>query len=107
MTVAVTEFEGLDLARASVDNIADCTGTGAGESGLAMLFPHFVQRLESRRREGIAGAIEPLVEVVAPRRRGMRSNLLEVPAQLVQRLGSEGCQQLIPDDLFRPLGDVR
>jgi hypothetical protein len=65
MTVAVTEFEGLDPARASVDCIADCAGTGAGESGLAILFPHLIQRLESRRREGIAGAIEPLVEVVA------------------------------------------
>ena len=37
----------------------------------------------------------------------MRSNLLEVPAQLVQHLGPERRQQLVPDDLFRALGDVR
>jgi hypothetical protein len=68
MAIAVTEFEGLDAARASVDSIADCAETGAGESGLAILFPHLVQRLESRLREGIAGLVEPLVEVVAARR---------------------------------------
>jgi hypothetical protein len=32
--------------------------------------------------------------------------LLEVPAQLVERLGPERCQQLVPDDLFRALSDV-
>jgi hypothetical protein len=42
MTVAVTEFKGLDPTRASVDSIADCTATGAGESGLAILLPGFV-----------------------------------------------------------------
>jgi hypothetical protein len=53
---------------------------------------HFVQGLESRRREGIAGKIEPLVEVVVPRWRRVRSNLFEVPAQFVQGLGSHGRQ---------------
>ena len=107
MTVAVTEFKGLDPTRASVDSITDRTGTGAGESGLAVLFPGSVQGLEPRRREGVAGSIEPLVQVAAARRRGMRSNLLEVPAQLVENLGLERRQQLVPDDLFRALGDVR
>ena len=61
----MAKFKSLDPARASVDSSADFAGTGAGESGLVILFPHLVQRVESRRREGIAGAIEPLVEVVA------------------------------------------
>jgi hypothetical protein len=42
MTVTVTEFKGLDPTRASVDSIADRAGTGAGESGLAILLPGFV-----------------------------------------------------------------
>ena len=37
----------------------------------------------------------------------MRANLLEVPAQLVDHIGSERRQELVPDDLFRSLGDVR
>jgi len=37
----------------------------------------------------------------------MRSNLPEVPAQFVQGLGSQGRQQLIPDDLLGALGDAR
>jgi hypothetical protein len=107
MAVSVTEFEGLDPAHASVDSVADCAGTGAGESRLAIVFPHLVQRLESRRREGIAGAIEPLVEVVAAWWCGMRSNLLEVLAQFVHHVCPERRQQLIPNDLFRSLSDVR
>ena len=107
MAVAVTEFEGLDTPSTGVDSVADCAGTGAGESALAILFPRLVQRLESRRGEGIAGAIEALVEVVAARWCAVRSYLLEVPAQLVDRLGPEWRQQLVPDDLFRSLSDVR
>ena len=42
MTVAVTAFEGLDSACASVDSIADYAGAGASESGLAILFPDLV-----------------------------------------------------------------
>ena len=48
MAVSVTEFEGLDPAHASVDSVADRAGTSPGESGLTILFPHLVQRLESR-----------------------------------------------------------
>jgi hypothetical protein len=107
MTVTVAKFKSLDPASARFHRIANGAGTGASESGLAILFPRLVKRRESRRREGIAGAIEPLVEVVAARRCGMRSNLLEVPPQLVQRLRPERRQQLIPYDLFRALGDVR
>ena len=36
----------------------------------------------------------------------MRSGLLEVPAQLVDRLASEWRHQLVPDDLLRSLADV-
>ena len=52
MTVAMTEFKDFDTASARFDGIADRAGAGAGESGLAILFPRLVQRLESRRREG-------------------------------------------------------
>jgi hypothetical protein len=48
MTVAVTEFKGLDPTRASVHGIADCAGTGAGQRELAVLFPGSVQGLEPR-----------------------------------------------------------
>jgi hypothetical protein len=37
----------------------------------------------------------------------MRASLLEVPPQLLEHLGLEGCYQLIPDHLFGPLTDVR
>ena len=37
----------------------------------------------------------------------MCANLLEVPAQLVDRLGLDRRQELIPHDLFRALGNVR
>src|SRR5206468_12455177 len=107
MTVAVTAFEGLDPARTSVDSVADCVGTGAGESGLAVLLPDSVQGLESGGGERLTGLVEPLVEVVAARWCGMRSNLLEVPAQFAHYVGPERRQQLIPDDLFRALSDVR
>jgi hypothetical protein len=75
MTVAVTEFEGLDAASASVDSIADCAGTGARESGLAILLPRFVQRLAPRCPEGVAGTVEPLVQVVVAGWRGVRSSI--------------------------------
>jgi hypothetical protein len=107
MAVPVTELEGLDPTGASLQSIADHAGTGPGESGVAILFPDPIQRFESRRREGVPRSVEPLVEVVAARRCGMRSNLLEVPAQFVQRLGPERRQQLVPHDLFLTLGDVR
>jgi hypothetical protein len=63
MTVPVAEFKDLHPASAGLYTAANPVGTGAGESGLDILFPHLVQRLESRRRERIAGAIEPLVKV--------------------------------------------
>ena len=37
----------------------------------------------------------------------MRSSLLEIPSQLVEHVGLERRHQLIPDDLFGPLTDVR
>lgn len=61
MTVAVTEFKGLDATGASVDSIADCAGAGGAESRLAILLPDPIQGLEPRRREGIPGAVEPFV----------------------------------------------
>lgn len=78
MAVAVTEFKTLDVARAGLHCIADRTRAGAGKGGLAVLLPRLVKRLEPRCRESIAGLIEPPVQIVAPRRGGMRSNLLEV-----------------------------
>src|SRR5438477_11619671 len=65
MAVSVPEFKGLDPTRSGVDSIADRPATGAGENELAVLLPRFVQRLEPRRREGVPGLVEPLVEVVA------------------------------------------
>ena len=100
MAVTVTEFKGLDPARGSIYGIADRVRAGAGERGLAILFPRSIPCLESRRREGIACAIEPLVQVVAAGRRGVCANLLEVPAQLVDCLGLDRRQELIPHDLF-------
>src|SRR5262245_45904548 len=107
MTVAVAKLEGLDTPRAGDDRVADNPGTRAGENRLAVLFPGLVQRLESRGGERLAGLIEPLVEVVAARWCRMRSNLLEIPAQVVHYFGPERRQQLVPNDLFRALGDVR
>lgn len=101
----MAEFERLDLAGAGLDGVVDRVGASAGESGIAILLPGFVQRLEPRGGEGLPRLVEPRVEVVAERRR-MRANLLEVPAELVQHLGFERCQKLVPDDLFRPLADV-
>src|SRR5262245_13677766 len=83
MAVSVTELESLDMPRAGVDRVADRPGARAGERRLAVLFPGSVQRLESRGGERLAGLIEPLVEVVAARWCRMRSNLLEIPAQVV------------------------
>jgi hypothetical protein len=37
----------------------------------------------------------------------MRSNLVEVPAQLLKNLGLGRRQKLVPNDLFRALGYVR
>jgi hypothetical protein len=37
----------------------------------------------------------------------MRSGLLEIPPQLVEHLGLERGHQLIPDNLFGPLTDLR
>jgi hypothetical protein len=74
MAVPVTEFKSLDPVNARLHSIADRTGIGACESGLAVLFSRLVQRLVSRCRESIAGAIEPLVYVVVARWCGMRSN---------------------------------
>ena len=48
MTVPVTEFKGLDTAGAGRHGFVERVGPGGGESGLALLFPHAVQRLESR-----------------------------------------------------------
>src|SRR5207248_8969955 len=99
----MTKFKSLDLASAGLHCIADRAGTGAGESRFAVLFPRSVQRLESGSREGVARGVEPFVQVVAARRRRMRAKLLEVPTQLVQRLGPERRQQLIPNDLLGTL----
>jgi hypothetical protein len=65
MSVTMPKLENLDVASASLYSMADRTGTGACKSGFAILFPRLVQRLESRRRERLAGFVEPLVEVVA------------------------------------------
>jgi len=100
MAVSVTELESLDMPRAGVDRVADRPGARAGENGLGVLFPGSVQRPESRGGERLANFVESLVEVVAARRSGMRANLLEVPAQFVQRLASEGCQKLIQTTCF-------
>ena len=48
MTVSVTELEGLDPARAGGHGVVERVGSAGGESGLAVLLPHAVQRLESR-----------------------------------------------------------
>jgi hypothetical protein len=77
MTVAMAKSEGLNLPGPGLHGFVDRVRSDLAERCISVLLPQPVQRLESRRREGIAGAIEPLVEVVAPRRRGMRSNLLE------------------------------
>jgi hypothetical protein len=65
MAVPVTEFKHLDVPHAGLDGIADRAGSGARESRLSVLLPDSVQGLEPRCREGIAGLIEPLVQVVA------------------------------------------
>ena len=49
MAVTVAQFKGLDPACAGLDGIADRVGSSVGESGLAILLPHPVQRLEPRR----------------------------------------------------------
>jgi hypothetical protein len=56
MAVPEAKFKGLDPTGTSIDSIADHAGTGAGESGLAILLPGSVQRLEPRRREGVPRA---------------------------------------------------
>jgi hypothetical protein len=71
MPVSVAKFEGLDTPRTGVDSVADCAGTGAGESALAILFPHLVQRLESRRRERLAGLVERASCRIAVHRAGI------------------------------------
>ena len=48
MTVPVTKFKGLDAAGAGRHGLIELVGSRGGESGLAILFPHTVQRLESR-----------------------------------------------------------
>ena len=48
MTVPVTEFKRLDPAGAGRHGIVERVGSRGGESGLAILFPHAVQRLEPR-----------------------------------------------------------
>jgi hypothetical protein len=90
MAVPMPEFKDFDSASARLDGIGESTATGAGQSGLAVVFQSLVQRLGSRRREGIASTVEPLVEVAAARLRGLRPKLLEVPAQFVERFGPEG-----------------
>jgi len=55
MAVAVAEFEGLDAPGARLHGIAECTGKGARQSSLAILFPGPVQCLESRA--GGAGSV--------------------------------------------------
>lgn len=86
MTVPVAESKDLHPASAGLYSIPNQAGTGADDSGLAVLFPSSLQRLEPRGRERLASRVEPLVEVVAARWCGVRSDLLKVPAQLVQRL---------------------
>ena len=49
MTVAVAEFEGLNLAGARVHRIADRVGSDLGEGCVAVLLPDLVERLEARR----------------------------------------------------------
>ena len=48
MTVPVTELKGLDTADAGRHGFVERVGSAGGESGLAILFPHTVERLEPR-----------------------------------------------------------
>ena len=48
MTVPVTKFKGLDTAGAGGYSIVERLGSRGGESEVTILFPHAVQRLESR-----------------------------------------------------------
>ena len=48
MAVPVTEFKRLDAAGAGRYGLVERMGSRGGESGLAILFPDTVQRLESR-----------------------------------------------------------
>jgi hypothetical protein len=74
----VAEFEGLDAPGARLYGIAECLGSGARQSSLAILFPGSVQCLESRPGEGGPRPVEPFVQVVATRRRGMGAKALSV-----------------------------
>ena len=107
MTVPVTEFERLNPTGAGCHGLIERVGSRGGESGLAILFPHTVQRLESRCREGVPSPIEPLVQVGTASRRGMRSSLLEIPSKFIERFGLDWRHQLIPHGLFGALTDVR
>jgi hypothetical protein len=49
MTVAVAEFESLNLAGAGVHRIADRVGSDIGEGRVGVLLPDLVERLEARR----------------------------------------------------------
>ncbi len=48
MTVPVTKFKGLDAASACRHCLIERVRAASRESRLAFLFPHAVQRLESR-----------------------------------------------------------
>lgn len=48
MTVPVTKFKDLDAAGAGGHGLIELVGPRGGESGLAILFPHTVERLEPR-----------------------------------------------------------
>ena len=48
MAVPMTEFKGLDAARACGHGLIEHVGFRGGESRLAILFPHAIQGLESR-----------------------------------------------------------
>ena len=78
MAVTVAEFQGLDAPGARLYGIAEGVRTGACQGSLAILFPGPVQCLEPRPREGGPRLVEPFVQVVATRRRGMGAKVLSV-----------------------------
>lgn len=72
-----------DRTRGSRHARRQCSPHCAGENGLAVLSPGSVHGIELGRGEGVAGVLETLVEGFASGRSGVRTEMFEVPAELL------------------------